>query len=214
MPGWSSPYVNKIETFLLNDGNISEARSVMDAAIKNTGERLQDVKIRLDILDGKLKEALYETDHSVPGNFEIKGEKYLFYAKIYSLLNNPKIARIYYDSALVSLNENSMVKKDAIIHSLIAIAYAGNGNKEKALEESKLSVDLAIRNKMDESDMKLTQAEVYIMIGDYDNAIINIEYLLNNPSVFSVRLLRLDPVWKPLLKLPEVTTLLKKYSEK
>jgi len=211
MPKWGAPYVNKIDVLILKDGKTSEARDELAVAAKNTGKRFQDIRILLDIYDGKLKDALYETDHCVAGDFKIKGEKYLVYAKIYYLLNNTKIARIYYDSALVSLNE---VKKDALIHSLTSIALAGNGNKARAFEEGKLAVNLSIRNKMDESYMKINQALVYTMVGDYDNAIINIEYLLENPSCFSIRLFQLDPVWKPLLNIPEVKTLLKKYSEK
>ncbi|TAL59558.1 MAG: hypothetical protein EPN88_17150 [Bacteroidetes bacterium] len=211
MPGWSSPYVNKIETHVLKEGNTTEARSVLDDAIKNTGERLQYIKIMLDIYDGKLKDALYETDHSVPGDFKVKGEKYLVYAKIYHLLNNPNIARIYYDSALVSFYTDNMVEKSAEIHSLTAIALAGYGNKDKAIEEGKLAIDLSIKNKMEESNMRISQARVYTMVGDYDNAIISIEYLLENPACFSDKLLQLDPVWKPLYSKPEYQLMLKKY---
>ena len=213
MPAWRAPYVNKIDALILKEGNTSEARDVLQAATKNTGERLQDTRIQLDIYDGKLKAALSELDHSVPGDFEVKGKKFLEYAKIYKLQNNPKIAGIYYDSALINLIVVNKVEKDAEIHGLAAIAYAGTGNKGKALEEGNLSASLTIKNKMFESDMKLYQAQVYTMIGDYDNAVVSIEYLLDNPSVLSAKMLLLDPVWEPLLNLPEVKTLIRKYSE-
>jgi tetratricopeptide (TPR) repeat protein len=80
MPVWSAPYINKIESLVLKDGKTSEARAVLEAAIKNTGESLTDLEICLDIYDGKLKEALHETIHSVSGDFIIDGEKYLTYA--------------------------------------------------------------------------------------------------------------------------------------
>ena len=214
MPQWRSPYVNKIIALVLKEGNTSEARSVLETAIKNTGERLMDKKILLDIYDGKLKNALYETDHSDAGDFKIKGEKYLAYAKIYYLLNNQKVAGNYYDSALVSLNAVNKMEKDAKIHSLIAIALAGIGNKEKAIEEGKTAINMSSKNIMEEGDIKICQTEVYTMVGDYYNAIINIEYLLENPSLFSAELLQLDPVLKPLLSTPEVKNLLKKYSKK
>ena len=213
MPKWSAPYINKIETLILKDGKTSEARQVLEAATMNTGESLMDLRILLDIYDGKIKEALYETDHSVPGDFDIEAGKYLTYAKIYNLLNNPYTAGVYYDSALVMLNAVNMVERSFLIHGCKAVAYAGKGNKEKAIEEGKLSIDLTFKNKTDESDMKINQAEVYTMVGDYDNAIINIEYLMENPSLFSVRKLEIDPVWRPLLKIAEVKTLIKKYSE-
>jgi TolB-like protein/Tfp pilus assembly protein PilF len=214
MPGWSAPYINKIETLILQDGRTSEARRIMDSAIENTGKRLQDLKIRLNIYDGKLKDALYETDHSGSKDFRIKGERYLEYAKIYHLLNNENIAGVYYDSALVSLNSINDVDKTAEMYGLASIAYAGKGNKKKAIEAGKVSVELTMKNKMAESDMRLFQAQVYTMLGDYENAIMNIEYLLENPSCFSPGLLHLDPVWKPLLNIPEVKVLINKYSKK
>jgi TolB-like protein len=213
LPAWSAPYVNKIETILLKDGNISKAGKVLEVAARKTGKRLSHIRIRLDIYDGKLGEALHETDLSHPGEFNTTTEKYLIYAEINGLLKKNKDAEIYFDSALVSLNEVNNYNLNALSHGLLAIAHAGAGNKEKAIEESKLAVDLAIKDRMEESDMKLNQAVVYTMIGDYDNAIINIEYLLENPSFFSTAMLQLDPVWKPLLKLEEVKSLIEKYSE-
>jgi TolB-like protein/Tfp pilus assembly protein PilF len=214
VPSWAAPHENKIETLILKDGNTSKARKALEIATRNTGKGLGYLRIQLNIYDGRFKEALYETDQTRRGEFWTNAERYLTYAKIYSFLNNRKTALMYYDSALVSLNVISKDQKIAMIHSLTSIAYAGTENKTKALEEGVLAVDLAIKNKMDESEMKLIQAQVYTMIGDYDNAIINIEYLLENPSCFSVGLLQLDPVWKPLLNIPEVKTLIKKYSEK
>jgi len=212
-PGWSAPYINKIEALLLKQGKTTEARVVLESAARNTRVNLKPFAIQLEIYDGKLKDALYETDHSRPEDFKIDGEKYLFYAMIYNLQKDSETAIKYYDSALVRLSAAKDIENNYMIHSLLGIAYAGTGNKAKALEEAKFSVDLSLKNKMDESDMKLNQAIVYTMIGDYNNAIINIEYLLDNPSMLSVQLLQLDPVWKPLIKLPEVKTILAKYSE-
>ena len=210
-PEWSAPYLNKIDVLILKDGNLLRAKDALESASKNTGKRLQDLRILFDIYEGKLKNALFETDHSIPGDFRFQFEKYLIYAKIYGLLNNSKIAAIYYDSALVNLDTFSKIGNSSRIHSLKALANAGKGNKEKALEESKLSVELTLRDITEANEMKLLQAQVYTMLGDYDNAIINIEYLLDNPSIFSVKLLQIDPVWKPLLNIPEVKTLINKH---
>ena len=211
LPSWAAPYENKIETILLKDGNTSKARKALDLATRNTGKRLSYLRIRLDIYDGDLRKALHEADQSNPEEYRIKAERFLLYARIYTIQKNRKAAEIYYDSALVSLYSSKEYKTNAMLHGLTAIANAGKGNREKAIEEAKASVDLAVKNRMDESDMKLNQAEVYTMIGDYDNAIINIEYLLENPSCFSVFTLRLDPVWMPILNLEEVKTLIEKH---
>jgi len=48
-------------------------------------------------------------------------------------------------------------------------------------------------------------------VGEYDSALDQIEYLLSIPSWFSVPLLRLDPRYDPLRKLPRYQKLLEKY---
>jgi len=55
-------------------------------------------------------------------------------------------------------------------------------------------------------------ARIYTILGDYDNAFSSIENLLKNPASFSVKLLQLDPVWKPLSDKPQYNALIKKYS--
>jgi tetratricopeptide (TPR) repeat protein len=55
-------------------------------------------------------------------------------------------------------------------------------------------------------------AQIYSMIGEYDKAIELLEELLKNPSDFSIKLLQLDPVWKPLQKMPEFKKLISEYS--
>jgi hypothetical protein len=88
------------------------------------------------------------------------------------------------------------------------------GNREKGVAAGKKAIDLSVedKNKMKESDMIITLAQIYTKLGLFDEAIKSIEYLLENPSNFSPKLLELDPVWKPLLDRPEIKSLLRKYS--
>jgi len=41
-------------------------------------------------------------------------------------------------------------------------------------------------------------ARIYVMVGQFDAAIDQLEFLLSIPSALSIPLLRLDPVWNPL----------------
>ena len=41
-------------------------------------------------------------------------------------------------------------------------------------------------------------ARIYVMVGEYDLAIEQLEYLLSIPSELSIPLLQLDPAWDPL----------------
>ena len=213
VPGWPDGYKNKIETIILKNGKISLARTILDDAIRKTGETMIKYRILLNIYEKKYADALNEAKKSKLADYDIQAKKYLYLAKISTALNNVSDADKYYDSALVSLNLD--LKTDPlnhVIHSLTGIAYAGLGNKIKAIMEGEKAITLIKNNKMDESDMKINLAQIYTMVGDYDNALAIIAYLLNNQSCFSERILQLDPVWKPLMDQPEFKTKIKKYS--
>jgi hypothetical protein len=45
-------------------------------------------------------------------------------------------------------------------------------------------------------------ARIYVMVGEYDAAIDQLEFLLSRPGELSIPLLRLDPAWDPLRDQP------------
>ena len=45
--------------------------------------------------------------------------------------------------------------------------------------------------------------KIYIMTGDFANATRQVDFLLNNPSAFSLNLMKVDPDWKKLAESPE-----------
>jgi tetratricopeptide (TPR) repeat protein len=132
-------------------------------------------------------------------------------------MNKSDDAGKYYDSALVTLNlELASDKNNALIHGSIGRVYAGKGDQDKAIMEGKKAIDLAIsdKNKMDESEMILNLAQIYTLLGLFDDAIPQIEYSLNNPSLFSTKMLQIDPVWKPLRDRREFKTIITKYDNR
>jgi tetratricopeptide (TPR) repeat protein len=216
-PEWPASYANKIETLVLKYGNTTEARKVLDSLENHAPERYNEIKIILDIYDRMYDQAFSEADNSSQDDFVIKGNKYLYLAKISNLLNNKVNAEKYYDAALAVLNlDVSRDSTNAEIHGLIGIANAGKGNKELAIAEGKKAIALTIldKNKLDESDMIVNLAKIYLMLGLTDEALSNIEYSLKNPSLLSAKLLAIDPVWKPLANYPEFKTLIAKYNHK
>jgi serine/threonine-protein kinase len=216
MPAWVSPYKNKIEALILKYGNTIEAWALLDTAVIRTGNNLSEFKIILDIYDREYAEALKEAEKSHPGDFGINGKKYMMLGRIYDLLKNSKNARVYYDSALVCFkNEIENDKDNSEIQGLIGLAYAGEGDKNNAISEGKRAVALVKFNSMDKSDMILNLARIYTMVGEYDQAINTIDYLLppplNIPNGFSANLLQIDPGWKPLMNQQAFKTLRKKF---
>ena len=215
LPGWSDLYINKIETYILKDGNTTDARTVLETAIQKTGENLKEYRILLSVYEGKFKEALNLAEQSVHKDFAINGNKYIYLARISNYLTNPFAAEKYYDSALVVFNRDLVNNPGkAVIHSSIGIACAGKGYKEKAIKEGQNALDLAANDELDKIDMRINLARIYTMLGEYDNAIGIIETLLNTPSCFSIKLLQLDPSWKPLANQPKLQSLIKRYSKK
>ncbi len=215
-PEWSASYLNKIESLLLKYGNTIQARSLLDSLIRYTHEKHSEIKIRLDIFDGKYSDAFSEAVKSGPSDFTVKGTRYIYLAIISNLLNKHEDEDLYYDSALVELNRELRTDfTNGAIHSLIGQAYAGKGNKDFAVAEGKKAIELAVanKNKMDESDMIVNLAQIYSVLGLSDDALSNIEYLLKNPSSFSTKLLLLDPVWRPLYSCAQFKSLIEKYSE-
>jgi hypothetical protein len=96
----------------------------------------------------------------------------------------------------------------------MGIACAGLGLKEKAINAGKKAVELMPVNK--EAYRGAARAEdlarIYVMVGEYDLALEQIHYLLSFPSRLSVKLLLLDPAWKPLWNLDAFKKIIKSTS--
>jgi tetratricopeptide (TPR) repeat protein len=128
-------------------------------------------------------------------------------------MNMPEKALGYFESARFTLD--SMILKnpeDPRLYSSLGIAYAGLGQKENAIKAGKRGVEMmkieeeAYRGVFRVEDL----SRIYVMVGEYDLALEQIKYLLTIPSRLSVKMLLLDPAWKPLWNLPEFKNLINK----
>ena len=103
-------------------------------------------------------------------------------------MNNPEKAYEYYRSSLVTL-ETKILKDpdDPRLYSAIGIAYAGLAQKEKAIEAGRKGVNMmpiekdAHRGVLRVEDL----ARIYVMVGEYDKALEQINILLAIPSRLS-----------------------------
>lgn len=57
-------------------------------------------------------------------------------------------------------------------------------------------------------------AQIYTMVGNYEEAIKTLERLVSVPAHFSVGYLKIDPTWAPLGDHPGFLALLEKYGAK
>jgi len=215
-PRWTGPYANKIHSLLLRDGNTIEAEAVMDTALaKTSGMQLQVLRILLDIYNGRINEALFKADIIDDSEFDFKGEKYLLFAQLYNLMKNKDFERksyqLAYDFYSKIVADNT---ENTIALSLKGIAAAGLNEKTNAVEWGRKAVALTGKNAFVKSEVLINLAKIYVMVGDFSNAVKVIEELLSNPSDFSAGILKLDPVWKPLADKPDYRELIMKYSYK
>jgi tetratricopeptide (TPR) repeat protein len=194
-------------------GNTIQARATIAEAFRfnesATNPLIIESNVLMDIYDGNYESAIsYLSSKNIQFisvQFYVN-LKSLLLARVYSLKNMPEKAHEYYDSARISLESKILENpQDSRLYSAVGIAYAGLGQKEMAIEAGKRGVDLmpisieAYRGVFRAEDL----ARIYVMVGKYDAALEQIKLLLNIPSRLSVKLLMLDPDWKPLWNLPE-----------
>ncbi len=102
---------------------------------------------------------------------------------------------------------------DARLHSALGIAHAGLGRVEEAMREGELGVELLPVSKEAWRGLYRVEdlARIYVMVGEYDAAIDQLEFLLSIPSEISPSFLRLAPTWDPLRDHPRFQRLLESH---
>jgi serine/threonine-protein kinase len=146
------------------------------------------------------------------------GEKALNTGFVYRFMNKPELARDSFDSARVLFEKEVKEQPDnPTTHYKLGIAYAGLGRKAEAIREGKQAVELYPISKDAYSGPGYVYwlAVIYVMVGEYEEALDKIEYLFSIPNYYlSVPLLRLEPLWDPLREHPRFIQMLEKYSVK
>ncbi|MGB2862842.1 MAG: hypothetical protein WBC05_05910 [Sedimentisphaerales bacterium] len=126
-------------------------------------------------------------------------------------MNKKELEQANYETARSILESKIDERPEhARFHSALGVAYAGLSRKEDAVREGKLAVELlpvskeAMRGPYRVEDL----ARIYVMVGEFDAAIDQLEDLLSIPGPLSIPLLRLDPAWNPLCDHPRFKKLI------
>ena len=176
--------------------------------------------IRLDILDRNFNEALTQLKSAKKEYLDYYYEfipNSQMIALIYKYMKNNELSRTYFDSSKIELEKKYLANPNDIRLPLsLSIAYAGLGDKTKSLDAFNKAMELAPKNV--EILTKVYQieylAEIQTLLGDYDNALKQIDYLLANYTGFSVNRLKLDPLYDPLRNLSGYKAIIDKYSSR
>ena len=216
-PDAARPYGYKASVYLLSEGDIEKTREVVAEALRkaNIQEESSIVNslINLDVYEGNYQNALGRLSRQLE---DIESQDCFIplamrYARIYGYMNRSDLAEEYYEKAREILEAKTQQQPDdARFYSALGIVYAALGRKHDAISAGKLAVELlpvteeAMRGTYRVADL----ARIYVMLGEFDLAIEQIELLLSVPGELSIPLLRLDPAWAPLRDHPGFKDLL------
>jgi TolB-like protein/Flp pilus assembly protein TadD len=213
-PQYSQPYTECIMMYLRWKGNTLKAREIVEEASKSLGSDskiyISWYKSQMEFYDANYQKVLtYYSDiididstYNATRNYRVL----LLYATVYNLINQPGKAYSYFNTARKLLNSEILQNPDnSTLYGNLGIAYAGLGQKKKAIEAGKKAVELTPISKdtwIGTSGIE-NLAKIYVMVGEYDAALEQIKFLLSVPANLTPQILLLDPTWKPLWDLPE-----------
>ena len=140
----------------------------------------------------------------------------LFEGFLYRYMDQPELAKRAFESARALLEEELSARPDDHrVHSSLGIVHAALGNKDKAIGEGELAVELypVSKDALHGPTQVENLAQIYMLVGEHDAALDQMEYLLSIPSSLSVQMLRITPKWDPLRDHPRFQRLLGWYSQ-
>jgi TolB-like protein len=98
-------------------------------------------------------------------------------------------------------------------HGRLAEALAWLGERDAAIAEGKRGTEL-LPESVDAFDGPVgtqTLAQVYMIVGEHDQAIALAEGLLDRPTQLTVAILRINPLWDPVRQNPRFIAMMKKH---
>jgi len=208
-PNYIIAQLSKVEIQVLLKGNTVEARALLKTILKSP---LTDYMwLTLEMLDRNYQEVLDRLSSVTYDSYE--GQDFYFhrnvaYASVYHALN--KISLMKKNAELAQIVLEKKVREhpgDPRFQAALGLAYAYEGRKDDSIREGKRAVELlpVSKDAISGPIYVLNLARIYTIVGEYEEAINRLEYLLSIPGggdfiwdFISVAQLRLDPQWDPL----------------
>jgi TolB-like protein/Flp pilus assembly protein TadD len=208
-------YTMKARNYLLWRGDGEQARHVLEQASNTVGIDpawiLSFSRPLIRVLGEQYADALDRL------TLDVRLDTIDYYqakAEFSSRTGRPQLAAAYRDSARAVL-EVAVSRGPVAFGRLgddLALAYAGLGRKDEALQTIESAVETAPIYMGADMGVSLADelAEIYIRVGEYEAAIDQLEYLLSVPSLITIPLLRVDPLYDTLRDHPRFQALLER----
>jgi serine/threonine protein kinase/Flp pilus assembly protein TadD len=219
-PDHLTAQLGKVGIYVASEGNIKEAKAMLETLPQH---QLTDYMwFTLGMLERNYQEVLDRLASLSYDSFE--GQQFYFqknltYASVYHAMKEFLLMKSRAEPALIML-EGAVREhpEDPRFHASLGLAYAYLGRKSEAIQEGMHAAELnpVSKDAALGPPYILNLARIYVLVGEYEEAITQLEYLLSIPSsefiwqFVSVPLLRLDPLWDPLRESPRFQSLLEK----
>ena len=198
----------------LSRGNTQEARALLEKL--PTHVLTDNDWIIVCMLDRNYKEALDRLRSSLYESFDESFfyiPKDLSYAMIYSAMNDSSAMKSHAEVALAVLDkEIERSPGDARLYASRGLALAFLGRREEAVRSGMRAVNLypVSKDAFGGTWYVYYAARIYTVVGDKENAISQLEYLMSIPfgNMLSVPMLEKDPQWDTLREHPRFIRLL------
>jgi serine/threonine protein kinase len=210
---------SKVQISLLARGNTKEARNQLEELSQYRSTKFMLFNIAM--LDRNYQEALdlaesFSDDSYYGPNFIF--QKHFYFASVYRAKKEWSLMKTHAESALIMLEK--LVKEhpdDPRFIASLSLAHAYLDRKEEAIREAKRAISLypVSKDAVGGPGYVYNLALIYTMVGQIEDAISQLEYLLSIPAgdIISVPVLRLDPDWDPLRQHPRFKRLVEENSK-
>jgi serine/threonine protein kinase/tetratricopeptide (TPR) repeat protein len=203
-----TPQLGKIAIYVLSQGDTKTAYTLLETLPKH---RLTDyMRYTLGMLDRNYQEVLNRLNPLPYDSFleqHFYFQKDLALASVYHAQKERSLMKTHAESACLKLEKKVRENSgDPRFHAALGLAYAYLGRRDEAVREGKRAVELLPVSKDGCSGPPyvLNLARIYTLVGDFTEAVDQLEYFLSIPigeylwELVSVPLLRIDPTWAPL----------------
>jgi TolB-like protein/DNA-binding SARP family transcriptional activator/Tfp pilus assembly protein PilF len=218
-PGWPTYVRDALRAHLRLDGSLADARRVIEEARSLGLEHplLTTLSTWIEISGGNYDAALdllstMPVDAVESNSFFVPRAQ--LYAEVYDLLGNEVLRRAYYDSSTILVAARlQQSPDDARLRSALGIAYAGLGRKADAVREGERAVALVpIAEDAWHGVYRVESlAVIYALLGEDEQAIELLEYLLSIPGTLTVPFLKIDYRFNSLRDNPRFQGMLERY---
>jgi non-specific serine/threonine protein kinase len=218
-PRYRWAYTLRALSAILQSGRSQDARVHLQAALEQLPRwpQLTHFEILCDQLDEQYEHAL--TLLSGPGSAHWDDEAdtaqyYLLKADLHRLMDHADLAAACSDSARANLDANVSAQPDeSLFHAELGVALAGLGMKDEALREGYKAIELVpVSEDAFRGAARVRRlATTCRVLGEYELALDQLEYLLSIPSIMSIPWLQHAPEWAPIWDHPRFLALVKQY---